>query len=83
VEEYTSWEKLQELEPLWNSLVLASEDPSLYLTFEWFRTWWRCHGRRQAVARAAVREGTRVIAIAPLMKVGIAFGLIQKITSSR
>ena len=79
VEEFTTWEQVQTLEPLWNGLVLASEDPSLYLTFEWFSSWWQCHGKGKRLLVLTVREGTRVIAIAPLMKVGMAFGLIQKV----
>jgi CelD/BcsL family acetyltransferase involved in cellulose biosynthesis len=58
---------LTALRPHWDALLRASAANGPFLTWEWLHAWWtHLHGR--AVLNVlVVREGTTVIAIAPLM----------------
>ena len=75
------------LEPAWNDLVRGVPLPTLYLSFEWFRTWWECFGTGPRRLRIlSVHEGERTIAIAPFMQVrrrflGVPFQTIEFITA--
>jgi CelD/BcsL family acetyltransferase involved in cellulose biosynthesis len=51
----------------WNGLLRASAADGPFLTWEWLHTWWtHLHGAA-ALQVVAVRDGTELIAIAPLM----------------
>ncbi|HEU4520710.1 MAG TPA: cellulose biosynthesis protein CelD, partial [Thermoanaerobaculia bacterium] len=50
----------------WNELLTASAADSLFLTWEWLHTWWKhLRGSRQLFL-VTVRDGSRLVAIAPL-----------------
>lgn len=59
-------ERFSALCPEWTELLASSAAESPFLTWEWLNAWWAhlCGSRRLAVV--AVREGDRLIAIAPL-----------------
>ena len=58
---------LTSLRPAWNELLRASAADSPFLTWEWLQAWWRhAHGRAD-LSVLAVRDGTTLIAVAPLM----------------
>ncbi|MFO0983017.1 MAG: GNAT family N-acetyltransferase [Planctomycetota bacterium] len=56
-----------ELAPVWTDLAARAAAPSLFLTLEWFETWWHCHGRGRQLLIIVVEQAARVIGIAPLM----------------
>jgi len=58
---------LTALRPQWNELLRESASDGLFLTWEWLHAWWT-HLHGAAVLRlVTVRDGTDLIAIAPLM----------------
>ena len=40
VREHLTPQEFDSLEPVWNELVRGAPVPTLYLSFEWLRTWW-------------------------------------------
>ncbi len=51
----------------WNDLLRRSRFDTIFLTWEWQTTWWRCLGTpRGPLFLLAVREGGRLIGIIPL-----------------
>ncbi len=70
VEEVTDLNGFNQLEPVWNELLGQTGRPTVFLTFEWLATWWACHaGPRRRLCILVVREGSRILGIAPLMSV--------------
>jgi CelD/BcsL family acetyltransferase involved in cellulose biosynthesis len=57
---------LTTLRPQWNELVRASAADGPFLTWEWLHTWWKHLHGADALKAVAVRDGTDLIAIAPL-----------------
>lgn len=58
---------LTALRPQWDELLRASAANGPFLTWEWLHAWWtHLHGRG-VLNVLVVREGTRLVAIAPLM----------------
>lgn len=56
-----------ELKEEWNDLLARSRFNTIFLTWEWQTTWWQHLGReRGPLTILAMREGGRLIAIAPL-----------------
>jgi len=49
----------------WDTLLCASRARCLFLTWEWLHTWWRHLGARHRLSILAVRDGERLIGIAP------------------
>lgn len=49
----------------WNSLLLASEASSPFLTWEWLHSWWRHLSRPSRLRMLTVRDGGELIAVAP------------------
>ncbi len=50
----------------WSALLSESGADNLFLTWEWLRTWWRHLSGRRRLFIVAVRQGGRLLAIAPL-----------------
>ncbi len=50
----------------WNDLLASSRSDCLFLTWEWLNCWWRHLGQDRRLHIVTVREGKRLIAIAPL-----------------
>ena len=58
----------------WNSLLLAGEAASPFLTWEWLHSWWRHLGRSSRLRMLTVRAGSELIAIAPFhLTTGVAY----------
>jgi len=49
----------------WEELLQASDADGLFLTWEWLFTWWQEVGSRHRLAIALVRQGGRLIGLAP------------------
>lgn len=69
---------LDALESEWNDLLQRSSADSVFMTFEYIRTWWRAYGGRfQLFLITARGEDGRLVGIAPLM-VGRGHGFARK-----
>ncbi|HZB24764.1 MAG TPA: hypothetical protein VE379_01440, partial [Vicinamibacterales bacterium] len=57
---------LAPLKAEWNSLLNSSRAPSLFLTWEWIRTWWDVYGGASRLFVLAVRDASgRLVGVAP------------------
>jgi CelD/BcsL family acetyltransferase involved in cellulose biosynthesis len=56
------------LEAEWNDTVDRARVPHPFLRHEWVRTWWDSFGSNHRLHILVVRDGGRIIAIAPLMR---------------
>jgi CelD/BcsL family acetyltransferase involved in cellulose biosynthesis len=54
------------LQPEWHELQSASSDNTFFLTWEWLYTWWTHLGSDRKLHIIAVRDGERLVALAPL-----------------
>ncbi len=62
------FEKFVQLRKQWNRLLFRSEQNSLFLTHQWFESWWRCFGGEYELEiLTVVDEHDNLIAVAPLM----------------
>ncbi len=52
----------------WSALLPESGADNLFLTWEWLRTWWKHLSGRRRLFIVAVRQGGRLLAIAPLSR---------------
>ena len=50
----------------WTELLAASPSDTVFLTWEWLHTWWRHFAGRRRLAILAVRDGSDLVALAPL-----------------
>ncbi len=66
----TQWiTKAEEFRPLkeeWNELLNSSRCNTLFLTWEWQYTWWMSLADERALLLLTVRDGEKLIAVAPL-----------------
>ena len=62
----TLW-RLSALGPQWDELLRASAADGPFLTWEWLHAWWTHLHEAAALNVLVVRDGTELIAIAPLM----------------
>jgi CelD/BcsL family acetyltransferase involved in cellulose biosynthesis len=69
VEVIDSIEGLMPLKERWNRLLKRSNYDSVYLTWEWFVTWWKNFGKDKELLILLVKRGDEVIAIFPFMRV--------------
>lgn len=67
VDAVTTYEGFLELEPIWNPLLMRSDTDTVFLTFEWLTTWWRCFGGDAELLVLVVRRGGEPVALAPLI----------------
>ncbi len=69
VKAVTTYEEFLNLEPLWNTVLADSDGDMLFMTFEWFKHWWRMFGHRVEMLVLLVRNADKdVVAIAPLIQ---------------
>ena len=62
-------DRLSDLEPYraaWNDLVSGAETRTVYQSFEWITSWWRCFGRRRRLAVLLLFERGALTGVAPL-----------------
>ncbi|MFB0566037.1 MAG: GNAT family N-acetyltransferase [Candidatus Aminicenantaceae bacterium] len=68
VERITTLEGLEEVREAWNELLYSSGQNCIFLTNEWFSSWWKCFSEDNSMKILIFRdERGRVIGIAPLM----------------
>jgi len=67
VELITEEGKFLALAPIWNPLLQKSRADVIFLTSEWLFTWWRHFGKGNQLFVVVVRDGERIVALAPLM----------------
>jgi CelD/BcsL family acetyltransferase involved in cellulose biosynthesis len=66
VELIQSADDLSRLEPEWNELIADSDSDHPFLQWEWCSTWWRHYGAGHELAVVLVRDGGRLVGLAPL-----------------
>jgi CelD/BcsL family acetyltransferase involved in cellulose biosynthesis len=66
----TDYDEFVALETEWNDAVDRAGVTHPFLRHEWLRTWWDCFGApaHRALHIVVVRAGSRIVAIAPLMR---------------
>lgn len=80
IKEIESVDGLMQLKGKWNALLERSETNTVFLTFEWIFSWWKCFGEGKKLFILVVMDGEKLIAIAPLMITSSKFGItIRKI----
>lgn len=67
VEVVTDYQAFVLLEPIWNRLVEESGVDHPFMRHEWVRTWWDCFKPDGSLYIVVVKEGPKVVALAPLM----------------
>jgi CelD/BcsL family acetyltransferase involved in cellulose biosynthesis/peptidoglycan/xylan/chitin deacetylase (PgdA/CDA1 family) len=65
---YRTWEELQELRPLWNSLLSRSASDTVFLTWQWCEAWWKNYGSGREIFVLAAWDAKKLVAIAPLYR---------------
>jgi CelD/BcsL family acetyltransferase involved in cellulose biosynthesis len=68
IEIISEYERFAGLQPVWNDLLAKSASDHVCMTFEWFRAWWDAFGANNRLFVLLMREGGRLIGIAPLMR---------------
>lgn len=66
-EQIHGWEALAGLADRWTELCARSAVNTVFQTFEWHESWWRCFGAGHDLLVLVARDGAEVRAIAPLM----------------
>ena len=54
------------MERAWNPLLQRSRANTVFLTWEWQRSWWDCFGEEAQLCIVAVRDGSELVGLAPL-----------------
>ena len=67
VEVIKTTEEFQNLREEWNNLLSESKADTILLTWEWLFTWWEIFGVKKDLSILLIREGGKLIGIAPLM----------------
>ena len=68
VECIKEFKKFVQLKKKWNALLFRSRQNSLFLTHQWFESWWQSFGREYDLEILTVEdEHDNMIAVAPLM----------------
>lgn len=62
----TTTKDFMALAPDWDNLLMASCKPLPFLSHEWLSSWWRTFGSGRKLLIITVREGSRLVGIAPL-----------------
>jgi CelD/BcsL family acetyltransferase involved in cellulose biosynthesis len=55
----------------WRAVFDSSDERNVFLTWEWSYTWWRHFGRHDRLHVLVVREGSDVVAVAPLLETSL------------
>lgn len=56
------------LENIWNPVVSASSFNSIFLSYEWFLSWWQSLSGKNTLEILIITEGDETVGIAPLMR---------------
>ena len=74
VRAHTTLESLHEIAGAWDTFACAPGGPSVFGTFEWAVTWWKCSGEGRRLLVLSVWHGMALVAVAPLMTGRLWFG---------
>jgi len=66
VETYTDVQRFLALERDWNDLLKRSRQDTIFLTWQWQKTWWDFLGQEAQLCIVTVRDGDELIGLAPL-----------------
>ncbi len=67
VQEYRTWEDLEELRPGWNRLLASDRSAAIFLTPEWLQSWWKAYGfGRQIRSVGFLTADGELVALAPM-----------------
>jgi len=64
---HTSPDAFEPLKRAWNSLLARSATNTIFGTWQWQETWWRCFGEDRALRICTVSEGKELVGIVPLV----------------
>jgi CelD/BcsL family acetyltransferase involved in cellulose biosynthesis len=87
IEEITDVQSFSSLKEEWNVLLQKSADNNVFLTWEWLFTWWRHYGEGKQLMILLIKEGDKIIGIAPFMRVeykrlGISVNVLENLCST-
>ena len=68
VEVVSDLDGLLRLQPAWDELLEDADLDHPFLSHEWVRTWWECFGAGRELQVLLVKDGGRLVGIAPLMR---------------
>lgn len=69
IEEVCRFSDFLKLKNEWNTLhTLSVQSDDLFLTHEWFDSWWQGFGEGKSLFILLLKDGTELVAIAPFMK---------------
>jgi CelD/BcsL family acetyltransferase involved in cellulose biosynthesis len=68
VKVYEDASAFHELRRDWNGLLQRSGTNTMFLTWEWQRTWWTWYGGESGLCILAIRDGPELVAVAPLQR---------------
>jgi CelD/BcsL family acetyltransferase involved in cellulose biosynthesis len=71
--EYNSFNELESLREEWDRCVLECNS-SVYMTFDWCKTWWDFYGRKKELSIQLFFRGNKLIGVLPLYIDKIYFG---------
>ena len=81
VDEIRDGRAFEALEGEWRELLSTSDADPLFMSWEWSYSWWNHFGAGRALRLVAVRDGARLVALAPLVVRGRAFRRLQPFES--
>ena len=64
---YDTWPAVAALNADWDRLLAQNDVRNIFLTYEWHHTWWATYGADHTLYVLAVKNGGKLIGIAPLM----------------
>ena len=76
IEEVNNVKRFRSLRETWNTLLQESSDNNIFLTWEWLYIWWRHFGHDKKLRILLIKEGNKIIGIAPFMQVKHKIGVI-------
>lgn len=68
VRQVTEFDEFQELEPVWNEFVKSSTENNIFLTFDWFLSWWLYLSEEHSLEIYVFSQDEDICGIAPLMR---------------
>ena len=67
IEEVRGFSSFLGLEKEWNSVLQKSENDSIFLRHEWFRSWWEAYGAEKELLILLFKENGELLGICPFM----------------
>lgn len=67
IKELNDYNQFIDLREKWNNVLKKSKDDDIFLTWEWFSTWWKHYGKDRELIILLAEDRNEIVAIAPLM----------------